>query len=470
MRKLLLIALTALCLNSYAQEPMVAYRVEGIWHYFNTDGKPMWQPYMDVAGFPAGWINGLLLASEIQIGTTESGEPELLHKRVLYNKKGEVVFDPKLKGSYDMFLSIDKAGFIPIHSYEEDILYIFDKTGKIVFQCPGTDAGYLNDGVVYYPKVPNPDGYSEPTTFVLYDIAAKKVLNEITCLGFTGSFESSVVLPYDENSRYGIVNRKGQLVQPIQWNTDDFSYDEANQLSGYAYLKDPATEKMTLFNQKGEAIVKDFYSVIVLKNGYFGVNTNPEASEVMWYTLKDGKATAMPNSESVSGYGTQDGVYPYLNDDFNLELRDASHKKLVGFDYHGDYYSLPHYFWIDLSPGKGDDIEFSIFDNKGKVVSKLKAGEVVEQINGMMLFSQNGKWGLAAESGKVLIPAVIETELDNILVYDDFLEYSFENADGDIEFVYYNFKGQKVMSTSPGKDGWDYLLQQVKHPRFYVSY
>ena len=42
-----------------AQEPMVAYRKEGIWHYFDTNGKLMWQPYMDVASFPNGWCNGL---------------------------------------------------------------------------------------------------------------------------------------------------------------------------------------------------------------------------------------------------------------------------------------------------------------------------------------------------------------------------------------------------------------------------
>ena len=64
---------------------MVAYRKEGTWHYFDTKGKYMWQPYTDLASDPGGWNNGLLKASVMEITRKTAAEIGVSRMQVLYH-------------------------------------------------------------------------------------------------------------------------------------------------------------------------------------------------------------------------------------------------------------------------------------------------------------------------------------------------------------------------------------------------
>jgi hypothetical protein len=78
----------------FAQQPMVAYRKEGVWYYFDTNGKSMWEPYADVAAFPGGWNNGLLKASVMDITGKDAADISVVRQQVLYDNKGKIVGAP----------------------------------------------------------------------------------------------------------------------------------------------------------------------------------------------------------------------------------------------------------------------------------------------------------------------------------------------------------------------------------------
>ena len=134
----------------FSQTPMVAYRKEGIWYYFDTNGKSMWAPFMDVAGFPSGWCNGLLKASAMEITGTTATSLGISRQQVLYNVKGEVVFRPKIKGNYRITSGMDKAGYFQIMATDEGRVILCDKAGNVVYECPNATGQYLGDGVVAY--------------------------------------------------------------------------------------------------------------------------------------------------------------------------------------------------------------------------------------------------------------------------------------------------------------------------------
>ena len=105
-----------------AQEPMVAYRKEGIWHYFNTEGKLMWEPFMDVASFPNGWQNGLLKAAAMNVKGDNASNIGFERKQVLYDKKGKIAYQPKYDSLYRIVTGFDKLGYIQLREMEQDKL------------------------------------------------------------------------------------------------------------------------------------------------------------------------------------------------------------------------------------------------------------------------------------------------------------------------------------------------------------
>jgi hypothetical protein len=84
LKHFLLFLLAIDTLSLLAQTPMVAYRKEGIWHYFDTQGKPLWEPFMDVARFPAGWRTGLFFVTIVTSnGVCSTARGSLRNRRLM---------------------------------------------------------------------------------------------------------------------------------------------------------------------------------------------------------------------------------------------------------------------------------------------------------------------------------------------------------------------------------------------------
>lgn len=453
--------------STFAQEPMVAYRKEGIWHYFNTDGKLMWQPYLDVASFPNGWHDGLLKAAAMNIKGDNAANIGVERKQVLYDKKGKIVFQPKYDSLYRIQTGFDKAGYIQLRDLEGEKLILCDRQGNVKYKAPHEYCQYLGDGVVAYIK--NGDHTEGDKIYVLWDIKAQKALSEINCVAFSGNFERSVVFCFGDKALYGMVNRKGEQVLATEWESDILEQDEENIFKeNFICLKNKKTGKWHLFNKNGQSVLEGFEEGFTLKNGFFTCTIAENGVDRQkTYRLMDTQIKALDEKYGTGTEITEGGVIACQNDEGDVTLIDKNLKNNAIIKSVKDVRAVQNHLWIQ-SDNEGF---FDCFNEKGQKVGSIQAEAIGVAAYHHVPFMQDGKWGLAHESGKIIVKPQFEFNSEDVpKVENGFWEINNKLPDDTHRFDYYNFQGKLILSTTAEKDGWDYLLPQETVTYFYRVY
>jgi hypothetical protein len=445
--------------NLFAQDPMVAYRKENVWHYFDTNGKSMWQPYADVAAFPGGWNKGLLKASAMDITGKNANDIAVVRQQVLYDNKGKIVFRPKVKSNYRIVSNQDKAGFFYLKDNENEHIILCNKAGDVVYESANTTAEYLGDGVVSYLKTDAEMDLESDKNYILYDVKTEKEMAQIPCLGLSGNFEDGSIFCYNKAGLYGMVNRQGTMTQPMIWKNDIFTTDnKATPHNGFFTLLNPQTDNITLFNKKGEIVLAGFSEVVALTKYYLKLQYNVEHIQFYRSYIIDGTTiTEIKEAEGNIAASTEGGIFACKNGEGEVKLIDNTLKTYAIFKDVKDVAAMQHTFWILTDK---ENI-YTCYDEKGKTLGTLEAEEVGKLAYGHVPFKLNGKWGLAHESGKVVIKPRFEFNSENVPdVQNGYWGINISLPDDKYRFDFYNFQGKLVMSTTSEKEGWDYMVMQ----------
>jgi hypothetical protein len=443
----------------FSQTPMVAYRKEGVWHYFDTNGKSMWQPYADVAAFPGGWNKGLLKASAMEITGKDANDIGVVRQQVLYDNKGKIVFRPKVKNNYRLVSNQDKAGFFYLKDNENDHIILCNKTGDVVYESPNTTAEYLGDGVVAYLKTDAEMDLESDKNYILYDVKTKKEIAQIPCLGLSGNFEDGSIFCYNKAGFYGMVNRQGTMTQPMIWKNDIFTTDDkATPHTGFFTLLNTKTDNISLFNKNGEIVLAGFSEVVALTKYYFKCQYDVENVQFYRsYIINGMTITEIKETEGNIAGNTEGGILACKNDEGEVKLMDNTLKIYATFKGVKEVKVMQHTFLMR------DDKEniYTCYDEKGKKLGTIEAEEVGTPAYGHIAFMLNGKWGLAHESGKVIIKPRFEFKSEDVPdVQNGYWGINISLPDDKHRFDFYNFQGKLVMSTTAEKDGWDYIVMQ----------
>jgi hypothetical protein len=447
----------------FAQTPMVAYRKEGVWHYFDTNGKSMWQPYADVAAFPGGWNNGLLKASAMDITGKDANDIAVVRQQVLYDNKGKIVFRPKVKSNYYIVSNQDKAGFFPIKDNENDRIILCNKMGDVVYESPNTTAEYMGDGVVSYLKTDEEMSLEGNKNYILYDIKAKKEIATIVCSGLTGNFEEGTIFCHNQKYYWGMVNRQGKMTQPMVWNGDFYNetYQNIPSNTGFFILSDAKTERKSLLNKNGEILVRGITEVIVHSKDYFSCQKAYEgAISYENYVLEGTKATLIDDNKGKIYFGK--GAFCVSEDDnSDLTVMDKMLKiiaKIKSFKY-SSIEIFTHHIWLQTDTT--NEYSFTCYNEKGVKTGAIEAEKWGKPAYNHVPFLLNGKWGLAHESGKVVVTPRFEFKEEEVPeVQNGYWGINISLPDDNHRFEFYNFQGKLVMSTTAEKEGWDYIILQ----------
>ncbi len=453
----------------FAQQPMVAYRKEGTWHYFDTKGKYMWQPYADLASDPGGWNNGLLKASVMEITGKTAAEIGVSRMQVLYDKKGNIVFRPKIKSYCRIISNKDKAGYFQLINNENDHLILCDKDGNVVFDSPNSTGQYWGDGVVSYLKTDEEMVADGDQNYILFDVKTKKEIATIVCSGWAGNFEEGTIFCRNQNFNWGMVNRQGKMTQPMVWNGNflDETYQAIPSNTGFFTLSDAKTERISLLNKNGEILVRDISEVITHTKDFFScqkVNADTKAYEN--YVLEGTKATLIDDKVGKVFFGT--GSYIVAEDDKNnLILMDKTLKinaKIKSFKYSA-IEIFKHHIWTQTDTI--NEYGFTCYNEKGVKTGTIEAEKWGKSAYGHVPFMRNGKWGLATEGGKVVIEPTFAFKENNIPdVNDGYWCIATSISANNEQFDFFNFQGKLVMSTTSEKDGWDYIVGQEEVAKY----
>jgi hypothetical protein len=453
-KNLFLLLLIGHFTNLFAQQPMVAYRKEGIWHYFDTKGKSMWQPYADLASDPGGWNNGLLKASVMEITGKTPAEIGVSRMQVLYDNKGNIVFRPKIRSYCRIISNKDKAGYLQLKNNENDHIILCDKDGNVVFDSPNSTGQYLGDGVVCYLKTEEESEVEGDKNYILFDVKTKKEIIQIKCSNLSGDFEEGAVFCRDREDKWGMVNRQGQLIQPMIWkNNVAFEHN-----TDFFLLTNPKTDNISLLSKNGIVLLEGISEIVRLTKFYFKCQYNIENKLLYHSYVIDGLEVQELKDFGGNVACNSVGGIIACKDTGEVTLIDNKSKKIATIKGVQDVQIVNNTFWMLTEKENIHDC----YDEKGKKVGTIEAESIGIPNYGHVPFLLNGKWGLAQESGKVVIPPTFEFRKNDKPEVNNGYWLINVSLPNDVErFDFYNFQGKLVMSTTSEKDGWDYIVPQV---------
>lgn len=472
-KNLFLILLIGQSINLFAQDPMVAYRKEGIWYYFDTNGKSMWEPYADVAAFPSGWNKGLLKATRMEIVGKDATDIGMKYQQVLYNAQGKVFFVPKIEGHYRIVSNADKAGFVHIISNENEHIILCDAAGNMVYESPNSTAQYHGDGVVSYLKTDEEMMADGDKNYILFDVKMKKEMSTVTCSGIRGNFKNGSVFCYNAASNWGMLNRQGQLSKPMIWEGDLFEEEEKPQPLdfGFLALKARKTNLLSLINKNGDVILTEIKEIVSFSKDYFQCRFKTEDYQTTHtYVLEDAKMTEIDLKTGKSFVATEGAIL--LRDDAqnNLIITDKTLKpiaKIKSFKYSA-LEVFEHHIWTQTDTT--NEYGMTCYNEKGVKTGTIEAEEWGKSAYGHVPFMRNNLWGLATESGRVVIKPTFTFKEGNIPdVNKGYWCIPKPISDDNMQFDFYNFQGKLVMSTTAEKDGWDYIVPQEEVETYRIN-
>jgi hypothetical protein len=460
----ILLLLIGHCTTLFAQTPMVAYRKESIWYYFDTNGKSMWEPYADVAAMPGGWQNGLLKASVMEITGKDATDIGFSRQQVLYDNKGKIVFCPKLKGSYRIVSSADKAGLVHIISNENEHIILCDKAGNVVYESHNSTAQYMGDGVVTYLKTDEELIADGDKNYILFDVKKKKEMATITCLGIRGDFKNGSVFCYNAAYNWGMLNRQGQLTKPMVWEGDLFEDEEKPQPLdfGFLALKSPKTSLLSLINKNGDVVLTKINEIVSFSKDYFQCRFKTE-DYTTWHTyvVEGAKITEIDLKNGENFVGTEGQLLLRKDAENNLIITDKSLKpiaKIKSFKYCA-LEVFEHHVWTQTDTT--NEYGMTCYNEKGVKTGTIEAELWGKSAYGHVPFMKDSLWGLATESGKIIVKPTYKFKEGNVPdVNNGFWAVPVLINENSERFDFYNFEGKLIMSTTAEKDGWDYIVTQ----------
>ena len=154
----------------------------------------------------------------------------------------------------------------------------------------------------------------------------------------------------------------------------------------------------------------------------------------------------------------------------NLTITDKTLKpiaKIKSFKYSA-LEVFPHHVWTQTDTT--NEFAFTCYNEKGIKTGTIEAESWGKPAYGHVPFMKDGLWGLASESGKIVVKPTYkfkESEVPDI--NNGFWCVPVRLNENDVRFDYYNFQGKLVISTTAEKDGWDYIVPQeevVKYRNF----
>ncbi len=453
-----------------AQQPMLAYRKEGIWHYFNTDGQPMWEPYLDIAGSPAGWVNDSLCGSTMDVKSTNGGGVGFERKQVLYNVKGDIAFRPKLEIRYKILSGFDEMGLIEIQNYETTQLVLCDKAGNMVYECPNMTGQYLGNGVVAYLKTEEELTADGEKNYLLFDVKTKKEIAQITCSGIRGNFRNGAIFCHNAALNWGMVNREGQLILPMIWDADLLEDDgKTGPLNfGFIALKDPKTSLFSLINKNGDVVLTEINEIVSLSKDYFQCRFKTEDYRTTHtYVLEGTKITEIDLKYGENFVGTEGSLLLRKDVENNLTITDKTLKpiaKIKSFKYSG-LEVFEHHIWTQTDTT--NEFAFTCYNEKGVKTGTIIAEKWGKSAYGHVPFMRNGLRGLATESGKIVVKPTYTFKEDNIPdVQNGYWSVPVPLNEDSVRFDFYNFQGKLTMRTTAEKDGWDFIISNEATLRY----
>jgi hypothetical protein len=484
MKNLLFIILLIFNQSIHAQTPMLAYRIEGIWHYFDTEGKLMWKPFADVAAMPQGWKNGYLSASEMVINAKNTNDINVSRRQVLYNNKGKVMIVPKVKGSYRIKTGIDQVGIfvVEVQNNESTDLVLCNKLGVAIYKNDIDRIQYLGGGIVAYHNDVNEENSEKDKIFKLYNVLTKKEIAKIKCYGFKGNFEDGAVFCHNAEFKYGMLNKMGKLLQPLIWEDTESNYDNTeNPLIGlsneyplqkkFVVLKEANNTNYSVINNLGEVVIEDVIMPKLLNTHFISVEQRIEnTTQLQTYIVTGTKVKKFNGDEYNSvNSGTLGGMFAVSQNDittlYNKTLQKLATVKCKNYE---SIIVLKNHIWIPTNEGEAD-----CYNEKGQKTGHIKYNtvDVAAAANGHIFFEIDNLWGLAKEDGTIIMKP--QFNFDGIEVptlHKDFFEINKKlNADEN-EFSYYNYNGKLIKKTTAKKDGWDFLLVQEQVANYYKYY
>jgi hypothetical protein len=471
LKHFLLFLLAINSLSLIAQTPMVAYRKEGIWHYFDTQGKPLWEPFMDVARFPAGWVNGLLCASTMDVKGNDTTTIGFENKQVLYDATGKIVFMPKINKPYRIISGIDKAGFVELADLDTEQLILCDKAGNVQYKSTKTHCQYFGDGVVAYLKTIEESEIDGDRNYVLFDVKTKKVIAEIKCYGLLGNYADGAIFCYNRDFKWGMLNRTGKPTQPMIWDCNLLEYEGSFPLEkGFITLENPKTNRLSLLNKNGEVVVSDISEVGFHNQHFFSCQKLVADEQVYFDYILDGtKATEIDKKYGEIETGTEGGIFIAGDEKGNLTFMDKNFNSITkmkeGKESMIEFFQ--HHIWITTD----DENAYTCFNEKGVKTGAIKANNLGKPAFSHVFFKQNGLWGLAHESGKIIIKPTFEFESSDVPdIQNGYFTHVVKLPNDKTRFDFYDFEGKLVLSSTSEKDGWDFISSQQSYPLNYRPY
>jgi hypothetical protein len=463
-KNLFFMLLVGQCTSLFAQTPMVAYRKESIWYYFDTNGKSMWEPYADVAAMPGGWNKGLLKASVMEITGKDASDIGVSRQQVLYDVKGKIVFRPKIKGGYRIVANQDKAGLVHIFNNENDHLMLCDTKGNVVFESANETCLYLGDGVVKYLKTSEELVAEGDQKHILFDVKKKKEMATITCSGIRGDFKNGSVFCYNAAYNWGMLNRQGQLTKPMVWEGDLFEDEGKPQPLdfGFLALKSPKTSLLSLINKNGDVVLDKINEIVSFSKDYFQCRFKTEDYRT-WHTyvVEGAKMTEIDLKYGENFVGTEGSLLLRKDAENNLTITDKTLKPIVkikSFQYSA-LEVFTHHIWTQTDTT--NEYAFTCYNEKGVKTGTIEAEKWGKAAYGHVPFMKDSLWGLATESGKIVVKPTYKFKEDNIPdVSNGYWCVPVSLNENDVRFDFYNFKGTLILSTTAEKDGWDYIVPQ----------
>lgn len=441
-----------------AQTPMTAYRKDGIWHYFDTNGQLMWPALQDVANFPSGWVRGLLRATRWEVDPTKLDPEEAFFQRqVLYNAQGQVVLTPDLKTSYIIKTGLDEVGLVEMVGREDGRLLLCDRTGHLVYQAQADETVYLGQGLVAEPA--GPDRFQ-----VLKAVSSQKLVT-IEATNFWGRFQAGGLLVSGSGDRRGLLLPTGKFV--LKPSTYDLFESEESPLgeSGlYCWKATGGQAEWTLIRADGTVLLSHISEPMTLHAGFFQGKLAAQPDTSVWFAV-NGKSPINLTNDEVQLLGwTTDGNLVLQGPGTDLRLFAPTGQLRGRFSVNDEApLVVGNFVWTHLPDSHG----FQVWSQTGRALKTVAADGIETRDYGVVLTQTGEHWGLVKDDGTELATGL--TSLEAPELHDGYLITRQSEGEG-FRFEYYNFAGKPVFRTSSEADGWDWLLDQDSFPDYYVSY
>lgn len=457
--------LTVISLSLFAQKPMLCARIEGLWHFYDTNGKEMFEAGYARASMPQGWVNGYLSVLQVTNAQLDSNQAIVpVFNRVLLDTKGKLVLEPKIKDSYRILMPIDDAGYAGLLNNETGEVMLCDKNGeRINFpKNASVRVEYKGEGIIEFVSKEDSTNNEENPPKILYDLKQKKTI--ITAKWeFLGNFHHGVALFHDTLHRLGAMNRKGEIIVSNSYKCpveDEYTFMTESE-NDYLIMQD-SLEQFLVFNKNGKQMGgKSFAQMPVVSNDFIAVWDE----EKEWYIIDNKGNIIAPslwkNNQKSKGFNaagiaaiTQDDMYAIIN---------TKGEQIVGFS-KGYKYAITSPNCVFLSK---DEEKWDIFNAKGKMLRSISAVSILPFGKyHYTQFSLEGQNGLMTDDGKILIPLGNYTFST---ICDDFFETKETNGDN-ILYQYWNPSGKMVLKNPIQDMSADWIIPVQPEQKYYIPF